>query len=61
LLPSYAGLPPKDFFPQARAAAERALELDRALAEAHASLGWVKLNFDWTGAARKLICDAPWN
>lgn len=47
LLPSYAGLPAGEFFPQARAAATEALRLDDTLAESHASLGWVKLNFDW--------------
>jgi serine/threonine-protein kinase len=37
---------------RARAAANRALELDEALAEAHASLAFVKFRFDWdwTGA-----------
>jgi eukaryotic-like serine/threonine-protein kinase len=37
---------------KARAAATRALELDESLAEAHASLGSIKLNYDWdwTGA-----------
>ena len=32
---------------RAREAAERALALDETLAEAHASLGYVKLRFDW--------------
>ena len=32
---------------RARQAAERALALDETLAEAHASLGYVKLRFDW--------------
>jgi eukaryotic-like serine/threonine-protein kinase len=37
---------------RARAAANRALELDEAVAEAHASLAFVKFRFDWdwTGA-----------
>jgi tetratricopeptide (TPR) repeat protein len=33
--------------PKAKAAAVRAIELDESLADAHASLGYVKLNFDW--------------
>ena len=41
--------------PEARAAAERALELDDSLAEAHSALGAVKLfvDFDWDGARRE--------
>jgi TolB-like protein/Tfp pilus assembly protein PilF len=40
--------------PKARAAAIRALEIDNTLAEAHTSLGLVKLNleWDWQGAER---------
>ncbi len=38
---------PLDVMPKAKAAAARALELDNTLAEAHASLGYVKLVFDW--------------
>ena len=47
-------LPPRDAFPQARAAAEKALELDDSLAEANTSLGIVKFQFewDWTGCER---------
>ena len=41
------GLAPRDVFPKAREAAARALELDPTLAEAHASLGFVRLVFDW--------------
>lgn len=37
-------------YPAARAAALRAIELDPALAEGHASLGLVKLNYDWDWA-----------
>jgi tetratricopeptide (TPR) repeat protein len=41
-------------FPKARAAAEKALEMDNTLAGAHASLGYVKFKYDWdwTGAER---------
>ncbi len=38
---------PLEVMPKAKAAAARALELDNTLAEAHASLGYVKLVFDW--------------
>ena len=34
-------------YPTATAAARRALELDPSLAEAHASLGFVKMNWEW--------------
>ena len=40
-------LAPAEGFPVARQHATRALELDRSLAEAHASLGFVKLYYDW--------------
>ena len=40
-------LAPKDAFPKARAAAEKALELEPRLAEPHASLGYVRLYYDW--------------
>ena len=48
-------LAPKEVFPRARAAAEKALELDASLAEPHASLGYVKFYFDWdwAGAERE--------
>ncbi|MBI2956055.1 MAG: protein kinase, partial [Acidobacteria bacterium] len=58
--PAYAGLaeayttmafasvsPPRDVYPKARAAAERALELDDTLAEAHLSVGWIQVVYDW--------------
>lgn len=38
---------PADAFPRARAAAERALEIDPAMAEAFVSLGFVAYCFDW--------------
>jgi len=38
---------PREVMPQAKAAALRALELDNNLAEAHAWLGFVSINFDW--------------
>ena len=46
---------PLEVMPKAKAAAMKAIELDDSLAEAHASLGYVKLNFDWDwpGAERE--------
>jgi serine/threonine protein kinase/Tfp pilus assembly protein PilF len=65
--PSYAGmadaysalgatmyLPPTDSFPKAKAAAMRALELDDALAEAHAALAYAEFfDWDWLSAERE--------
>lgn len=47
LLPFYDGFAPRDYFPKAKAAALKALELDGTLAEAHAALGLAILNYDW--------------
>jgi DNA-binding winged helix-turn-helix (wHTH) protein/Tfp pilus assembly protein PilF len=38
---------PDEAFPRARAAAERALELDPALPEAHAAVGFALMYYDW--------------
>ena len=38
---------PNEAYPRARAAASKALEIDEALAEAHASLGAVREEYDW--------------
>jgi serine/threonine protein kinase/Tfp pilus assembly protein PilF len=38
---------PRDAMPQAKAFVLRALELDQDLAEAHAWLGFISINFDW--------------
>ena len=43
----YEVLPPSEACPKARAAAMKALEIDEALAEAHAGLGYIKLTCDW--------------
>ncbi len=40
-------LSPSEAGPQAKAAAMKALQLDDSLAEAHTSLAFIKLNFDW--------------
>jgi TolB-like protein len=42
---------PKEIFPQARGYAEKALQLDDNLSEAHLSLGIVKLFYDWNPPA----------
>jgi TolB-like protein len=46
---------PLEVMPKAKAAAVRALELDEAMAEAHASLANIKMTFDWDwpGAERE--------
>lgn len=43
-------LPPNKVYPLAKSAARKALELDDNLAEAHTSLGFVKLLYDWNPA-----------
>jgi Flp pilus assembly protein TadD len=40
-------LAPEDAFPKAKAAAAKALELNPALGEAHATLGWASWAYDW--------------
>ena len=47
LLASWQFASPEETFPQAVKAARRALELDPSSADAHASLGFVKLNWEW--------------
>jgi TolB-like protein/DNA-binding winged helix-turn-helix (wHTH) protein/Flp pilus assembly protein TadD len=47
LLPFYSQTPPREAFPKARAAALNALRLDENLAEAHASMAYVKTYYDW--------------
>jgi adenylate cyclase len=40
-------VPSGDIFPKAKAAADRALQIDPDLAEAHASLGFIYVQYDW--------------
>jgi TolB-like protein/DNA-binding winged helix-turn-helix (wHTH) protein/Flp pilus assembly protein TadD len=47
MLPFYTDTPPRDAFPKAKTAATKALQMDDALAEAHASMAYVKTYFDW--------------
>jgi len=57
LLCGYGALPPREGYPRARQAAERALELDERLAEAHTSLAYATLHFywDWAAAEREFL------
>ncbi len=43
----YSILPPREAMPKAEAAITKALAIDDSLAEAHASLGYIKLIYDW--------------
>jgi tetratricopeptide (TPR) repeat protein len=53
-LSALAYLPPNEFLPQARAAAQKAIDIDDALAAAHAELGFVIFWWDWDwGASEK--------
>ena len=47
LLDDWGTTPPRDSFPKARAAAQKAIELDDSLAEAHVSLAMVRASYDW--------------
>lgn len=51
MLVVYGRLEPKDGFPKAKEAAERALEIDESSAEAHSSLAFIKFRWDWDRAA----------
>jgi tetratricopeptide (TPR) repeat protein len=46
-----ADMRPNDFFPKAKAAAEKAIQIDDSLAEAHAVLGFTIFWYDWDWAA----------
>ncbi|MDQ3009774.1 MAG: protein kinase [Acidobacteriota bacterium] len=50
LASSTGGQPPHDTYPKAKAAAQKALELDETLGEAHCSLGFSCLLYDWNFA-----------
>jgi serine/threonine protein kinase/Tfp pilus assembly protein PilF len=55
LLATYGALAPTEAFPKAQDAAEKALELNNGLAEAHAALAYTRFrnNWDWSGAERE--------
>jgi len=46
----YTAMPPREAFPKAEVAARKALELDESLAEAHVSLGYAYLAYEWNFA-----------
>ena len=52
ILGVYSGLPPHEAFTKAKAMAQKALQLDESLAEAHTALAYVKFRYewDWSGA-----------
>jgi serine/threonine-protein kinase len=47
MLVAYGAEPPREALPKAKEAAEKALRLDDRLAEAHASLAFVRFRLDW--------------
>jgi tetratricopeptide (TPR) repeat protein len=51
----YSYVSPVEAYPKGAQAAERALEIDKTLGEAHTSLAYIKRNydFDWTAAERE--------
>jgi serine/threonine protein kinase/Tfp pilus assembly protein PilF len=51
LASSTGGQPPREAYPRAKAAATKALELDETLGEAHCTLGFFRLLYDWDFAA----------
>jgi tetratricopeptide (TPR) repeat protein len=51
LLGLFGAVSPREIMPQAKAAAMKAIKLDESIGEAHASLGQIKLIYDWDWAA----------
>lgn len=47
IMSAYGDVPPNQYIPLARAAAQKALQLDGSLAEAHTSLALIAQNYDW--------------
>jgi len=54
-MPFHMAVRPAEFFPKAKAAALKALEIDNSLAEAYVPLAWVThgYDFDWGGGERQ--------
>jgi TolB-like protein/DNA-binding winged helix-turn-helix (wHTH) protein len=50
LVSVFGGLPPRQVFPMAKAATLKALEIDDALATAHACMAQILLSYDWDWA-----------
>jgi TolB-like protein/DNA-binding winged helix-turn-helix (wHTH) protein/Tfp pilus assembly protein PilF len=46
----YSATEQKDAFPKAKQAAERALQIDESLAEAHTTLGYIREQYEWDWA-----------
>jgi serine/threonine protein kinase/Flp pilus assembly protein TadD len=55
LLAWYGFVSSKETYPRAKDSAQKALEIDDTLAEAHASLAWIKTyyDWDWSGAEKE--------
>jgi tetratricopeptide (TPR) repeat protein len=55
IIPFYSNIPPKPAFGEAKKATDKALELDDTLAEAHATLAYIKeyYEWDWAGAGEE--------
>ncbi len=51
LLTAYSAAPASEYMPKARAAAERALEIDERLPEAHVARALILANYDWDWTA----------
>jgi len=49
-------VPPAEAFPKAKAAAQKAFEIDDSLAEAHAALGHVRLFYEWDWSGAEHTC-----
>lgn len=47
LLTTYSNLPSKDAYPKAKEAAQKALQIDTLIAESHASLAGIIMDFEW--------------
>ncbi|MEK7710870.1 MAG: tetratricopeptide repeat protein, partial [Planctomycetota bacterium] len=53
VMPHFASMRPSEAIPKARAAAAKALELDKSQGEAHDSLAWIATTYDWDWPAAK--------
>jgi TolB-like protein/Flp pilus assembly protein TadD len=55
IVSQYISIPPQGWYPKAKAAALKALEIDDSLVEVHAALGHLKIShdMDWAGAERE--------
>ncbi len=54
IMEQYSAIPGREVFPKAEEAARKALELDKSLGEAHASLAMARMDYwDWDGAERE--------